>query len=188
VSEKVIFVDRDGVINEDKIGGYITRWEEFRFIDGTIEALKQLSDAGFEIVIISNQAGIGDGVYSEKSLNEITKKMLDTLKKRGVKIRGIYYCLHGKQEGCDCRKPKTGLFEQAARKIDFDPGQAYFFGDKASDMEAGLKFGLRNVYVLTGHGEADREKLKEIGQPDTIVPTITEAAQYVLKQGSEAAT
>jgi D-glycero-D-manno-heptose 1,7-bisphosphate phosphatase len=179
---KVIFIDRDGVINVDKIGGYITTWEEFKFIPGTISALKALVKAQIGIVIISNQAGIGDGVYSKRALDEITDKMLNVFEKERIIISGVYYCLHGKQEGCGCRKPQPGLFEQAAKDMRFNPHETYFIGDKATDMEAGNKYGLRTIFVLTGHGATDKDKLGSGCQPEKIVPSIVEAAQYVIEQ------
>jgi D-glycero-D-manno-heptose 1,7-bisphosphate phosphatase len=180
--EKIVFIDRDGVINEDPIGDYVKRWEDFRFIPGVLDALKQLVDAGFSIVIVSNQAGIGDSVYSEKALNEITKNMIQELKKNNIPIRGIYYCLHGKEADCDCRKPKTGLFKQAACDISFIPAKTYFIGDKYSDVQAGKSFGLKNVFVLTGHGITDQHKFKSNDQPEKIVPSLKDAASYVLSQ------
>ena len=179
---KVIFIDRDGVINEDPIGDYVKQWEDFKFIPGTIEALKQLNNSGFEIIIISNQAGIGDGVYSQTALEGITDKMLAELKKRGIPIRGVYYCTHGKEANCECRKPKTGLFQQAARDIKFKSSQTYFIGDKASDVQAGKNFGLRTLFVLTGHGVNDKPRLKNDEQPERILPSLKEAVDYVLRQ------
>jgi len=182
-NEKVVFIDRDGVINEDPIGDYVKRWEDFRFIPGTVQALKRLVKAGFQIVIVSNQAGIGDGEYTEAALKEITNKMLSELQKSNISIRGIYYCLHGKSANCECRKPKTGLFQQAARDIRFDPSETYFIGDKLSDVQAGKSFGFRNLFVLTGHGKIDQAKLTKVDAPEKILPSIKEAADYVLRHG-----
>ncbi len=179
----VIFVDRDGVINEDKIGAYITSWKEFRFIPGAIEALKKLSLAGLQVVVVSNQAGVGDGEYSVRKLAFITQKMKDHLQKSGVLLRGIYYCLHGKNEGCSCRKPRAGLFEQAAKDIYFKPGHTFFVGDKVTDIQAGKAFGLRTIFVLTGHGKLDRDKLKSTVEPEVILPSLMEAADYALGHG-----
>ncbi|MBI4357844.1 MAG: D-glycero-beta-D-manno-heptose 1,7-bisphosphate 7-phosphatase [Candidatus Omnitrophica bacterium] len=179
--EKVIFIDRDGVINEDPIGDYVKRWQDFRFIPGVVEALQNLSRAGFQIVIISNQAGIGDGEYTEEALNEITSQMLSEFKKNGISIRGIYYCLHGKTANCECRKPKTGLFRQAACDIRFEASETYFIGDKLSDVQAGRNFGFRNLFVLTGHGSTDQMKLSKEDAPEKILPSLKEAVDYILE-------
>ncbi|MDD5217781.1 MAG: HAD-IIIA family hydrolase, partial [Candidatus Omnitrophica bacterium] len=123
--DKLVFVDRDGVINVDPIGDYIKRWEDFRFEEGVFETLKGLCDRGYELVVISNQAGIGDGVYPESALWDIQKKMLAEFTQRGVRIRSSHYCLHGKKAGCSCSKPETGLFKQAVDGVTYDPGQTY---------------------------------------------------------------
>lgn len=179
-NKKIIFIDRDGVMNEDLIGDYIKTWDDFRFIPGTVEALQKLSRSGYEIVIISNQAGIGDGVFTEQALDDLTQKMLNELKRNSIPVKGVYYCLHGKEAGCNCRKPKTGLFVQAAREIKFNPSETYFIGDKATDIEAGKKFGLRTLFVLTGHGSMDQTKLTGELKPEKILPSIKEATDYVL--------
>jgi D-glycero-D-manno-heptose 1,7-bisphosphate phosphatase len=183
--EKIIFIDRDGVINEDPIGDYIKRWEDFRFITGALTALRRLAETGFRIVIVSNQAGIGDGAYPEAALKEITKNMLEHLKREGIRVRSIYYCLHGKQAGCDCRKPKTGLFVKAEQDISFDREQTFFIGDKTSDIEAGKAFGLRTILVLTGHGKSDLGKLRKDLEPEQISPSIVEAVLYVLEHAKK---
>lgn len=177
--EKVIFIDRDGVINCDPIGDYVKTWRDFRFIPGSLEALRRLTKNGYQIVIISNQAGIGDGVYPKKNLTDITRRMLARMKKSGIKIRGIFYCLHGKRAGCSCRKPKTGLFKKAAEKIHFKRRETFFIGDKVSDMLAGKRFGLRNVFVLTGHGRFDQNKLNRSLTPEFIARDLLRAVSFI---------
>lgn len=179
-NEKVIFIDRDGVINVDLLGDYIKSWKEFRFEKDAAEALKLLYERGYQIVIISNQAGIGDGVFSREALDEVQQGMLADLKKRGVEIRASYYCLHGKKEGCGCRKPKIGLFEQAANDIPFDPSVTFFIGDKASDIEAGKAFGLKTIFVRTGWGIRDEGKLTGDLQPDYIFDSLHDAVEKML--------
>ena len=180
---KVIFIDRDGVINHDPLDGYVTNWKDFRFLPGVLPALKKLTRAGYAIVIVSNQAGIGDGVYSKKVLQEITKKMLARMKRSRIKIHGIFYCLHGKRAGCNCRKPKTGLFRQAARKIYFKPSETYFIGDKMSDVLAGKRFGLKTAFVLTGHGKIHFRKLNLKTKPDLVAKNLWDATCLLLAHG-----
>ncbi|HTL48511.1 MAG TPA: HAD family hydrolase [Verrucomicrobiae bacterium] len=177
MAEKIIFIDRDGVINVDMMGDYVKSWEEFRFEKGAVEGLKKLCDAGYQIVLISNQAGIGDGAFPESALWDIQKKMLAELAKGGVAIKASYYCLHGKEAGCACRKPQIGLFEQAAREHVFDRGATYFIGDKATDVEAGKRFGLKTFFVRTGHGRADEPKLRGNLKPDQSADNLLEAAK-----------
>ncbi len=171
-----IFIDRDGVINVDPIGDYVKRWEDFRFEAGALEALKTITDLGFEIILISNQAGIGDGVYPESALWDIQRHMLDVFDRAGIRIRASHYCLHGKQAGCKCRKPEIGLFQEAVRGLSYDPGATFFIGDKATDMEAGRRFGIRTIMVRTGHGALDETHLEDAIRPDFIVDTLKDAA------------
>ncbi|MFZ5801584.1 MAG: D-glycero-alpha-D-manno-heptose-1,7-bisphosphate 7-phosphatase [Candidatus Omnitrophota bacterium] len=184
--EKVIFVDRDGVINVDLIGDYIKAWEEFRFEEGAVLGLKKLCRAGYKLVIISNQAGIGDGIFTEDAFWDIHRKMLAELEKQGVTVHRSYFCLHGKEAGCKCRKPETGLFEQAAREIRFDPKVTYFIGDKATDVEAGKRFGLKTVFVKTGHGKNDEKKLLGKNVPDIRADHLLQAVTLLLKSSAKA--
>lgn len=154
----VIFIDRDGVINVDPIGDYIKSWKDFRFETGALEALKKITAYGYEIIIISNQAGIGDNVYPEDQLWDIHKNMLKVFAKEGIRVSAGIYCLHGKDEGCNCRKPQIGLFKEAAKHILFNTSNTFFIGDKVSDVLAGKRFGLKTIMVLTGHGKYE-EKL-----------------------------
>ncbi len=177
----VVFIDRDGVINVDPIGDYVKSWEDFRFHEGVLEGLKRLTRSGFNIILISNQAGVGDGVYPEESLWDIHRKMLEVFQKEGIRIHGTYYCLHGKQAGCECRKPKTGLFRQAAQNgIRFDKSRTYFIGDKLTDVQAGKNFGLKTILVRTGHGRLDEPKCSGSFSPERTVDNFREAVQQVL--------
>lgn len=177
---RIVFVDRDGVINVDPIGDYIKSWDEFRFEQGAIESLKRLCDAGLEIILISNQAGVGDGVFPEASHWDIHKKMMKEFERERIHIRSSHYCLHGKNAGCPCRKPQTGLFQEAVQGVSYKPDQTYFIGDKATDIEAGKRFGIRTIFVRTGHGRFDESKVKGPLTPDHIVNNLREAAGIVL--------
>ena len=178
--EKVIFIDRDGVINVDPIGDYIKRWEDFRFEEGAIEGLQILSKAGYEIIVISNQAGVGDGVYPLSELQRINQNMIDVFRKNKIRFRSSHYCHHGKKAGCKCRKPEIGLFLEATKGLEFDKKAAYFVGDKISDMTAGKRFGIKTAFVLTGHGSLELSALKkESSQPDLICNSLKHAAEAI---------
>ncbi|MSR76781.1 MAG: HAD family hydrolase, partial [Candidatus Omnitrophica bacterium] len=159
--EKIIFVDRDGVINVDPIGDYIKRWEDFRFEEGALDGLKSLSDAGYEIIVISNQAGVGDSIYPASELERIDRNMIEVFRQNKIRFRSSHYCHHGKSAGCKCRKPEIGLFLEATSGLEFDKTETCFIGDKISDMDAGKRFGIKTVFVLTGHGKLELEKLKK---------------------------
>lgn len=171
---KIAFIDRDGVINVDPIGSYITRWEDFRFEKGVLETLQKIQALGYELIIISNQAGIGDGVYPESALWEIHKNMLKEFEKAGIRIRSSHFCSHGKEAGCKCRKPEIGLFQEAVKGLNFDKTKSFFIGDKATDVEAGKRFGVKTIFVRTGHGRFDEPLLKGSRVPDFRINQISE--------------
>lgn len=172
--QKILFIDRDGVINVDLIGDYIKSPREFRFEEGVLTTLKALSDRGYQLIIISNQAGVGDGVFTEAALQKVHQHMLEQFKQHGIKIHAAHYCLHGKEEGCSCRKPEIGLFQKAVKGLKYDPKVTYFIGDKATDMEAGKRFGIRTLFVRTGHGPQDETKLRGKLKPDFIVDRLAD--------------
>ncbi len=177
---KVVFFDRDGVINVD-LWKYVETWKEFRFEKGALEALKTLTDKGFDIFIISNQAGVGDGVFSEAAMWQVHEKMVAAMAKRDIKIRGARYCTHAKNARCDCRKPKTQLLDKAVANLTFDREKTYFVGDKLSDLETGKNFGVRTILVRTGYGQETEKKLTKKLKPDHIVNNLKEALPFILK-------
>lgn len=176
--EKVIFVDRDGVINVDLMG-YVEKPEDFRFETGAIEALKKLYEAGYKIIVISNQAGVGDGVFSDKACWAVHQHMLAELAKTGVDIFSAHYCLHGKNAGCKCRKPEIGLFKDAEKRIEFDKKKTFFIGDKTTDIEAGKNYGIKTAFVRTGHGREDEKKLTKELAPDLRADNLLAAVDLI---------
>jgi len=177
---KVVFIDRDGVINVD-LWKYVEHWKEFRFEKGVLDALKVLTDKGFDIFIISNQAGVGDGIFTEAAMWQVHEKMVKAMEKKGIKIKGARYCTHGKKAKCDCRKPKTQLLEKAVALTHFDKKATFFVGDKLSDLEAGKNFGIRTILVRTGYGAETEKKLTKALQPAHIVDNLKAAVPLILK-------
>ena len=146
--KKVIFLDRDGVINKKaQKADYVKRWDEFEFLLGSTEAITLLTKNGYDIYIISNQAGIARKMMTEDNLKEIHEKMKNELRKHGARISDIYYCPHGWDEGCECRKPKPGMFFQAAREHHIDLTKAIFIGDDERDLQAGNAAGCKTTLV-----------------------------------------
>ncbi len=149
--KKVIMLDRDGVINKKPPKGeYVKSWREFEFLPGAINALKLLMKKGYEIFIISNQAGIGRGVMTERDLKEIHEKFLEVCKKEGINIRGIYYCPHDWIDACFCRKPKPGMLFKAAADHNFDLTKAIFVGDDERDEQAGQGANCKTILLQQG--------------------------------------
>lgn len=136
--KKVVFLDRDGVINKKAPkADYVKKWSEFEFLPGVIEAIKLLNDNHYQIYVITNQPGIARGMMNQEDLDAIHKNFEEELKRHGAKIDGIYMCLHGWNDGCDCRKPKPGLFFDASFDHQIYLRKAVFIGDDERDVEAG---------------------------------------------------
>ena len=180
---KAIFLDRDGVINKDPGNGdYIKSWKEFQFFPGAIEAIKMLNKNGFEIFVISNQAGVGRGIYSQGDLDDITRNMLAEIRAQGGDITSVSYCTHKPDEGCNCRKPNTGMIEESTKGLDIVFKDTYFIGDSWRDIEAGKKAGCKTVFLLTGKEDLDSLKARDI-RPDFVKKDLQEAVECLLKQG-----
>lgn len=149
--KKVIFLDRDGVINKKAPkADYIKKWSEFEFIEGAKEAIAKLTKNNYKIFIISNQAGIARGMMTKQDLEDIHNNMKEELAKCGAKIDGIYYCPHGWDGGCECRKPKPGMFYQAAKEHHIDLTKTIFIGDDERDVEAGQAADIKTYLVKPG--------------------------------------
>jgi len=178
---KAIFLDRDGVIDKDSgFGDYIKSWKEFEFLPGAIEAIKKLNKNGYEIFVFSNQAGVGRGLYSQAALDDITKNMLREIESQGGKIKSVSYCVHKPDEGCNCRKPKTGMIEKATKGLDIDFKNTYFVGDSRLDIGAGRNMGCKTILLLTG--KEDPNNIKDFEhQPDFIKKDLKEAVELVLE-------
>ncbi len=136
--QKVIFLDRDGVINKKPPkADYVKNWGEFVFLPGAIEAIKLLNDNKYQVYVISNQPGIARGMMTKESLETINRNFEASLKEHGAKVDGVYMCLHGWDEGCDCRKPKPGLLFDASFDHQIDLRRAVFVGDDERDAATG---------------------------------------------------
>lgn len=182
---KVIFLDRDGVIN--KYPGdfeYVKSWGEFSFLPKVKDALKRLSDNGFKIFVISNQAGVSKGIYSMEALDLITNNMLQELSKDHIHIDGVYYCIHRKEENCSCRKPKTGLIDKAFREVvksNLNSSDTrYFIGDTIQDVQAGREAGLKTILIFSGKEKPQNKNNWQI-QPDFTAQDLSEAVNLILK-------
>jgi histidinol-phosphate phosphatase family protein len=144
--EKIVFLDRDGVINKNR-DDYVKTWDEFEFLPNAKKGIKLLNDDGFKILIITNQSVVGRGIITEKILNKIHEKMLKELNECGCRIEKIYYCPHVPWDNCECRKPKPGLLLKAAKDFDIDLKKCYFIGDSETDAEAGKRVGCKTYLV-----------------------------------------
>jgi D-glycero-D-manno-heptose 1,7-bisphosphate phosphatase len=184
---KCIFLDRDGVINEFPGNGrYVTKVKDLYFIPGALEALRILTKEGFTIFVISNQAGVGKGVFTKQKLDQITKKMLNDVKKAGGKIKKVYYSIKKSDEGCHMRKPNIGSIRLALKSVGKDLRAAkktYFIGDTEADIKAGRNAGCKTIFVLSGREDCLYMRRWDDVEPDYIVKDLLEATKLVTGNG-----
>lgn len=145
--KKVIFLDRDGVINHDH--GYVYEIEKFDFIDGVFEACKYFINLGYEIIIITNQSGIGRDYYSKDDFLELTSWMTNEFKNNGINILNTYFCPHSPEENCSCRKPNIGMIEQSLNDFDIDLQNSWLIGDKISDIQTAINANIPNRILIS---------------------------------------
>jgi D-glycero-D-manno-heptose 1,7-bisphosphate phosphatase len=154
---RAVFLDRDGTINVEK--DYLHRIEDFAFIPGAPQAIRALREAGFMVIVVTNQSGVARGLYSEKDVERLHRFIQEELAACGTAIDAFYFCPHHPEHGqdqyrvaCDCRKGAPGMLLQAAREHDIDLARSYMVGDKPADIEAGRQAGCRCIMVMTGYG------------------------------------
>ena len=150
---RLVLLDRDGVINEDS-EQFIKSPEEWQPIPGSLEAIARLNQAGYRVVVVTNQSGIARGLFDPVMLDRIHRKMHAALAAAGGKIDAVFFCPHGPRDGCRCRKPRPGLFEDVARRLNISLHDVYAVGDALRDLEAARAAGARPVLVRTGKGSA----------------------------------
>lgn len=160
---KLIILDRDGVINHDS-DQFIKSPEEWQPIKGSLEAITLLSQAGYHVAVITNQSGIGRGLFSTDTLNKIHQRMIEQLRQLGGEIKSISFCPHHPDDNCDCRKPKPGLFNELSARLNRPLNGVYAVGDSLRDLQAAHSAGATPVLVKTGKGKTT---LKQLQQQDT---------------------
>ena len=173
--KKAVFLDRDGVINKEV--GYLSNPNNFEFIEGSIEALNILKQKGFLLLVITNQAGIARGFFTEETLRTIHDKMIRRLKKDGIELDDIYYCPHHPDftGPCDCRKPNPAMILKAKLKHRIDLSNSYMVGDTLNDIQTGKAAICKTVLVLTGYGKEEQKNISSI-IPDMIFKNLKEFA------------
>ena len=176
---KLVILDRDGVINEDS-EAYIKGPDEWQPIAGSLEAIARLSQAGFHVVLATNQSGVGRGLFEVSTLNAIHDKMHRQLAQIGGRIDAIFFCPHAQEANCGCRKPKAGLLEEISHRFNVELKGVPCVGDALRDLQAAAAVGAAPMLVLTGKGE----KTQREGDlpPGTLVyPNLAEAVRAIVK-------
>ena len=179
---KAIFLDRDGVINEEV--DLLNKPEQLKLIKGSADAIKLLNK-DFYVIITTNQPQIARGLCSEKDIQKINEVLKKELEKYGARIDGIYYCPHHPEAkieryrvDCNCRKPKPGMLIKAEEELNIDLKQSYMVGDKLSDIEAGRRAGCKTIMVKTGYGE--KELRSNQIECDYVTDDLYDAVEHIL--------
>ena len=182
--KKIVFLDRDGVINRfPGIGSYLVRLKDFHWLPGAARGIRDLSQAGFEVNIISNQGCISHGLITAEKLVDLTRQMLDKVKRGGGGIQGVFYCPHQTSDHCRCKKPGTLLFKRALRGRKFDLKKIFFIGDSREDVQAAKNLGCRALLVLSGRtGKKDLKSFEP--KPDVVKENLLEAARWIIQKKS----
>lgn len=185
MNRPAVFLDRDGTIIEDR--EYVRFPEEVALIPRAAEGIRKLREAGLPVFVVSNQSGIARGVLTERDVEEVNLRMIALLAVEGAGVDGIYLCPHHPEGDepmyraeCECRKPKPGLLESAAREHELDLERSYLVGDSARDLEAGRAAGTKTVLVLTGNGRKTLGDGPRHPSADRVVADLAEAAGWIV--------
>ena len=182
MSRKAAFIDRDGVLNEER--AFVHRAEDFEFVPGAVEALRALQGAGYLLVVVTNQSGIARGLYSEADYQALTRHMRERLEAEGIRLDAVEYCPHLPDAPveryrleCDCRKPKPGMLNHAIRALGIDPGASFLVGDRLSDVEAGRAAGIGRCFLVrTGYPLPE----EALARADAVYEDLLACAEAVL--------
>ena len=183
-----VFIDRDGTISEEV--GYINHPSRFRVFPYAARAIKLLNDQGWLAVIITNQAGVARGYFSESMIETVHNNLQKELRDEGARVDAIYYCAHHPTRGeppyrqeCDCRKPKPGLVTRATKDLDIAVEQSWMIGDRYGDIELARNAELRSALVLSGYGRGEWEHQRSLWkhQPDLVAENLLEAVESILR-------
>ncbi|MFC1489591.1 D-glycero-alpha-D-manno-heptose-1,7-bisphosphate 7-phosphatase [Candidatus Latescibacterota bacterium] len=172
---RYVLLDRDGVINIDP-GDYTTTIEGWQWSPGALEGIRTLTEAGFGLIIITNQACIAKGIQTEEGLAKLHGFMLDTIREHGGEIERIYHCPHQTPDGCSCRKPEPGMFLKAMADYGFDPAETFMIGDTPRDMEAARRAGVRGIMVT------DASAYDNARDGEFTAATLLDAAEIVIRE------
>ncbi len=191
--DKIVFLDRDGTINEEV--AYLHRPEDLKILPTVPQAIRLLREAGFKIVVVTNQAGIARGYYTVEDMENLHQHLNRCLEKDGAAVDRFYYCPHHPEHGigqykkaCRCRKPGTGMFEMAGQEYSIDKSRSFMVGDKRIDVEAGHNYGVRSILVGTGYGKQELDKNRMEGKEpfyDFYAETLMDAAEFIVRKERE---
>ena len=178
--KRAVFLDRDGTINVDP--GYLAHPSQLVLLPDVGKALHLIKNLGFELIVVSNQSGVGRGLIDPAQIPLIHKRMNELLAPDGVQLHEFELCYHKPEDQCDCRKPSPRLLKNAAKRLNLDLAASYMIGDKVSDIEAGKNAGcLASILVRTGEGTKSEANLKP-GEASFVAGSLLQAAQWIQSQ------
>jgi len=187
MKKPAVFIDRDGTISEEV--GYVNHPSRFRIFPYSAEAIKKLNDAGWLAILVTNQAGVARGYFSEEIITEVHKILNNELALQHARLDAIFYCAHHPSVGeppyrldCDCRKPKAGLIKRASSDFEIDLPNSWMVGDRYSDIELAHNAELRSAFVLSGYGRGEWEYQRSSWQlqPDLVSEDLLEAVSFII--------
>jgi D-glycero-D-manno-heptose 1,7-bisphosphate phosphatase len=185
--KRAVFIDRDGTLSEEV--GYINHASRFRLFPYAASAVKHLNENGWLAIVITNQAGVARGYFTEDIIQTVHEAMTKDLKSNGARLDAIYYCAHHPSVGeppycfdCDCRKPKPGLISRAAQEFDIDLSESWMVGDRYSDVELARNAGMKSMFVMSGYGRGEWEHQRQnwTQQPDQVTENLLEAVRLIV--------
>ena len=170
-----IFFDRDGTLIEER--NYLADPQGVALLPGAAEAVRRAREAGYLAVVLTNQSGVGRGYFTMNEVEAVNRRLGELLAAEGAQLDGIYVCPHAPEDGCDCRKPRTGLVARAARELAMDLAGSWVIGDKAADVELARNAGMRSVLVETGYGASAGEGPRRMA--DFVAPDVLAAVEWI---------
>jgi len=184
-TRRFVLLDRDGTIIAEH--NYLSDPAQVELLPGAAAGLRRMAEMGLGLVVVTNQSGVGRGYFTQERLDAIHARMADLLRAEGVELDGIYVCPHTPEDGCGCRKPRTGLVEAAAKAHGFDPRDCFVVGDKRCDVDLGRNVGATAILVRTGYG-AEHEA-EDSSRPALVVDDLLGAAEAIAERiGAQDAT
>ena len=195
MSRRAIFMDRDGTICEEM--GYVNHLSRSRLLPRSVEAIRLANDAGYFVVVATNQSGVARGLFGEEMVQAVNRQLAERVAAGGARIDALYFCPHHPREGsppwrfdCDCRKPKPGMLTRAASEHDLDLGKSWMIGDGFPDIEAGSAAGVRVVQVLTGYGRGlvEHHQQEFRARPEHTAEDLLDAVRYIVARDRQERT
>lgn len=191
MTRRAVFMDRDGTISEEI--GYVNHPARYRVFPYAGEAVRLLNEAGWLAILVTNQAGVARGYFTEEMIGAVHGVLEDELKLVGARLDAIYYCAHHPSVGhppyrldCDCRKPRPGLIRRAAADFDIDLDRSWMIGDRYSDIELAHNAGVRSAFVLSGYGRGEWEYQRAAwkSEPEMVAEDLLEAVRKIINKAT----